>query len=577
MQFYQSKRLFAPKSNRLLCFFPISIQQLTQSGKFLLTNARKYVIIHYLTFLLKEYIMDSNTLQILIAMIVYMAVVVVIGIVFAKKANASSENYFLGGRSLGPWVTAMSAEASDMSGWLLMGLPGVAYWCGLADAAWTAIGLALGTYLNWLIVSKRLRRYSVRANNSITLPEFFSNRFREKKPIIMTLAAAFILIFFTVYAASCFVTCGKLFSTLFGADYVTMMLLGAGFVLLYTLLGGFLAESVSDFMQAIVMIIALTVIVIISTVQAGGLGAVLDNAQSIPGFLDFFGIASPAVGEAGTQIVTNGQPQFDAASSYGFLTIISTMAWGLGYFGMPQVLLRFMAIRHESELKRSRRIATVWVVISLTVAVFIGIVGRQLFPTAHLTGSGAENIFITLSTSFLPPILAGFVMAGILAATISSSDSYLLIAASAFAKNIYQGIAHKKATDKQVMLVSRITLLAIAAIAIVIALDENSVIFKIVSFAWAGFGATFGPLMLLSLFWKRTTRAGAIAGMISGAGMVFLWNLVIKPLGGIFGIYELLPAFIFSAICIVVVSLLTKAPSKEIEEDFEAAKTGSLE
>ena len=516
--------------------------------------------------------MDSHTLQILIAMIIYMAAVIFIGVFFAKRANKSSENYFLGGRSLGPWVTAMSAEASDMSGWLLMGLPGVAYWSGLADAFWTAAGLAVGTYLNWLIVSKRLRRYSIRANNSITLPEFFSNRFREEKKVIMTLAALFILIFFTVYAASCFVTCGKLFSTLFGAPYVAMMVVGAVFVLLYTILGGFLAESASDFMQSIVMICALAIIVVISTVHAGGLGAVVENAREIPGFLEFFGIANPSLNEAGRQIVENGAPLFGAASDYGWLNVCSMLAWGLGYFGMPQVLLRFMAIRRESELKMSRRIAMVWVLISLSVAVFIGIVGREIFPTMHLTATDAENIFVTLAESFLPPILAGFVMAGILAATISSSDSYLLIAASAFAKNIYQGLFRKKATDREVMNVSRITLLAIAIVAIFIAMDEDSVIFQIVSFAWAGFGATFGPLMLFSLFWKRINRAGAIAGMVSGAGMVFLWKLVISNLGGAFAIYELLPAFIFSSICIVVVSLATKAPSREIEEDFEAVK-----
>ena len=516
--------------------------------------------------------MKGQTIQIFVAMVIYMAVVIAIGIAFAKKANKSSENYYLGGRSLGPWVTAMSAEASDMSGWLLMGLPGVAYWCGLADAVWTAIGLAVGTYLNWLIVSKRLRRYSIRANNSITLPEFFSNRFREEKKVIMTLAAAFILIFFTVYAASCFVTCGKLFSTLFGFPYVAMMIIGAIFVLLYTVLGGFLAESASDFMQGIVMIIALTIIVVISTVKAGGIGAVIDNAKHIPGFMEFFGLATPTVNEMGEQIVQNGAPVFGEASEYGLLSVCSMFAWGLGYFGMPQVLLRFMAIREEKELKMSRRIAMIWVLISLAVAVFIGIVGRQLFPVAHLTKSAAENIFITLATTSLPAILAGFVMAGILAATISSSDSYLLIAASAFAKNIYQGVVKKEATDKQVMIVSRITLLAIALIAAIIALDENSVIFEVVSFAWSGFGATFGPLMLFSLFWKRTTRGGAIAGMIGGAGMVFLWKLVISKLGGVFAIYELLPAFIFSAICIVVVSLITEKPSKEIEEDFEAVR-----
>ncbi|MBQ8165303.1 MAG: sodium/proline symporter PutP [Clostridia bacterium] len=520
--------------------------------------------------------MNSKEIQILIAMIVYMAAVIAIGLIYAKRANKSSEEYFLGGRSLGPWVTAMSAEASDMSGWLLMGLPGVAYWCGLADAMWTAIGLAIGTYLNWLIVSKRLRRYSVVADNSITLPDFFSNRFRENKKIVMTISALFILIFFTVYAASCFVTCGKLFSTLFGLDYTFMMILGAVFVLVYTILGGFLAESASDFMQGIVMFVALAVVVIVGIFRAGGLGAIVDNAQSIPGFFEFFGLANPTVDADGVQAVVENAPQFGAAKDYGILSICSMLAWGLGYFGMPQVLLRFMAIRKETELKQSRRIAMVWVVISLAIAVFIGIMGRHLFPTALTTASDAENIFILLSTSFFPPILAGFVMAGILAATISSSDSYLLIAASAFSKNVYQGIIKKKASDKEVMWVTRIILLIIAIIAIVIALDENSVIFNVVSFAWAGFGATFGPLMLFSLFWKRTTRAGAVAGMIGGGGMVFLWKLVISQLGGVFAIYELLPAFIFSSICIVAVSLLTPRPSAEIEADFDAAKNGVM-
>ena len=519
--------------------------------------------------------MQGDTLQILIAMIVYMAAVIVIGVVFAKKANASSENYYLGGRSLGPWVTAMSAEASDMSGWLLMGLPGVAYWCGLAEAFWTAFGLALGTYLNWLIVSKRLRRYSIRAGNAITVPEFLSNRFHEKKKVIMTIAAVFILVFFTVYAASCFVTCGKLFATLFDAPYIAMMIVGAAFVLLYTVLGGFLAESASDFMQSIVMIVALTVVVGVGTHNAGGFGAVIENARSIPGFLEFFGVATP-VTEDGVQVVQNGVALFGDASPFSGLTIASLLAWGLGYFGVPQVLLRFMAIRKEEELTMSRRIAMIWVTISLAVAIFIGIAGRELYPAQHLTASDAENIFVTLSTSYLPPLLAGFVMAGILAATISSSDSYLLIAASALAKNIYQGIWKKDATDKQVMTVSRLTLLGIAIVGMFIASDENSVIFRVVSFAWSGLGATFGPIILFSLFWKRTNRVGAIAGMLGGAGMVFLWKLVISNLGGAFAIYELLPAFVFSSICIVVGSLLTEKPSREIEEDFEAVASGKV-
>ncbi len=517
--------------------------------------------------------MDESTIKILISMCIYMAAVIAIGIAFAKRANKSSEDYFLGGRSLGPWIAAMSAEASDMSGWLLMGLPGVAYWCGLADATWTAIGLAVGTYLNWLIVSKRLRRYSVKAGNAITLPDFFSNRFKENKKVIMTISAVFILIFFCVYASSCFVTCGKLFSTLFGASYVSMMIVGAVFVLVYTVLGGFLAESASDFMQAIVMIIALVLVLVLGSNAAGGFGAVIENAKNIPGFFELFGIANPTVTN-NIQQISGGQPVFGSALPYTFLTILSTLSWGLGYFGMPQVLLRFMAIRHEGELKKSRRIATIWVIISLFAAIFIGIIGRVLFPIDLTTASAAENIFILLSTNLLPALLAGFVMAGILAATISSSDSYLLIAASAFAKNIYQGLFKKDATEKQIMWVSRITLLVIAIIAIVIALDEKSVIFTLVSFAWAGFGATFGPLMLFCLFWKRINRAGAIAGMVGGGGMVFLWKLVIRPMGGVFGIYELLPAFLFSCICIFAVSLLTKAPSQDIVHEFEQAKAG---
>ncbi len=515
--------------------------------------------------------MDGSRVQILIAMAVYMSVVIGIGLYFAKRANQSSENFFLGGRSLGPWVTAMSAEASDMSGWLLMGLPGVAYWCGISDAFWTAIGLALGTYLNWLITAKRLRLYSQEAG-AITVPDFFSARFKENKKIIMTIASLLILVFFSVYAGSCFVTCGKLFSVLFGQPYQLMMIVGAVFVIVYTFIGGFLAESASDFMQAIVMIVALSAVLITATVAAGGVGAVFENVKGIPGFLDFFGIASPATVDGVQQLSAAGAPLFDAAGGYGFLTVISTMSWGLGYFGMPQVLLRFMAIRDPRELKRSRRIGTTWCVIALFAAVLIGVIGRAMYPSALLTSVDSESVFILLATNLMPALVAGIVMAGILAATISSSDSYLLIAASAFSKNIYQGVVKKQATDKQVMTMSRIALLAISLIGIVIALDEKSVIFTIVSFAWAGFGATFGPLMILSLFWKRINRQGAIAGMLGGAATVFIWKLLIRPMGGILGIYELLPAFLVSLIAIVVVSLLTPEPETGIKEEFERVK-----
>ena len=516
--------------------------------------------------------MYGDKLQVFIAMLLYVSVVVGIGVYYAKRANESSGNYLIGGRSLGPWVVAMGAEASDMSGWLLMGLPGVAYFYGLSDAAWTAIGLAIGTYLNWLLVAKRLRTYSHIAGDAITIPDFFSNRFKEDKKVIMTIAALFILVFFSVYAASCFVTVGKLFSTLFGVKYVYMMMAGALFVVFYTFIGGFLAESASDFMQGVVMFFALSIVLITGISAAGGVSAIIENAKAIPGFFEFFGIASPTLVD-GVQQLEAGKPVFGAAANYGLLTIISTMSWGLGYFGMPQVLLKFMAIRKSSELKLSRRIAIIWVIISLSAAVAIGIIGRVLYPDALLTQGSAESIFILMSTNFFVPLFAGIVMAGILAATISSSDSYLLIASAAFSKCIYQGIMKKEASDKAVLYVSRITLIIIAIIAMIIALDENSVIFKVVSFAWAGFGATFGPLMLFSLFWKRITREGAIAGMLTGGGMVFVWKLLLKPMGGVFGIYELFPAFVLSCAAIIVVSLLTKEPSKAIQEEFERAKT----
>ncbi|MDO5714177.1 MAG: sodium/proline symporter [Tissierellia bacterium] len=504
-------------------------------------------------------------ITVLSAMILYLIITIGIGFAYAKTANENSDNYFLGGRSLGPFVTAMSAEASDMSGWLLMGLPGVAYFVGLADAFWTALGLGVGTYLNWLLTAKRLRIYSHVAEDSITIPDYFSKRFQEDSPRIMTICALFILIFFTVYASSCFVTVGKLFSSIFGFHYQTMMIIGAIFVVVYTYMGGFLAESVSDFMQSIVMIIALACTVIFGVQAAGGFGVVLENIKSFPGFLEFFQISSPVM-ENGVQSVVNGVPQFGEAKAYGFLTIVSTLSWGLGYFGVPQVLLRFMAIRHAKEITLSRRIATVWVLISLFIAVWIGLIGRYLFPTELLTASDSESIFIHMANMLMPAFVAGIMMAGILAATMSSSDSYLLIASSAFAKNLYQGIFRREARDFEVLRVSKITLTVIAIIAVVLALDENSVIFQIVSFAWAGFGATFGPIMIISLFWREATKEGAFAGIITGGVMVFVWKLLLKPLGGIFGIYELLPAFLLSLIVIVVVSKVTPKDPKVLAQ-----------
>lgn len=499
-------------------------------------------------------------MQHLLSMVLYMGAVVAIGLYFSKRANKNSKTYFLGGRSLGPWVSAFSAEASDMSGWLLMGLPGLAYWTGIADAGWTAIGLFVGTYFNWLIVSRRLRSYSVKVD-AITLPGFFSKRFHEKSKVILTISSLFITLFFTVYAGQCLASCGKLFVNLFGLDYHVMMVIAAVFVLAYTILGGFLAESASDFMQAIVMIITLSVILIIAVVSAGGIANVIGNAGSIDGFFSLFETSTP-----------DGAGGFGDAQGFSFISILSALAWGLGYFGMPQVLLRFMGIRSGKELKRSRRVACIWLFIAMTVAVFIGIVGRSFADISYTSNAGAENVFIDLATKFLPPILAGFACAGILAASISSSDSYLLISTSAIAENIYHGIFKKNATDKQVMWASRIAMAVITIISMAIAWDSNSTIFGITSFAWAGFGATFGPLMLFSLFWKKTSYVGAIAGMVTGTAVVFFWKLVLNPLGGIWGVYCLLPAFILSSLVIYVVSKFTKKPSKEIEEEFEFVK-----
>ncbi len=514
--------------------------------------------------------MVSHDFWVLFAMLLYFIAVVVIGFVYAKRSNQSTENYFLGGRKLGPWLTALSAEASDMSGWLLMGLPGVAYFTGASDAMWTAIGLAIGTYLNWRFVAKRLRKYSEVANNSITLPDFFSNRFHDKKNILMTIAACIILLFFCIYVGSCFVTCGKLFATLFGLDYATMMILGALIVFLYTFVGGYLSVCTTDLVQGSIMICALVTVFIGSVASAGGIDNTVAFLQSIPGFLSGTEIANPLVNEQGQQIVQDGEPLFGAALDYGAITIASGLVWGLGYFGMPQVLVRFMSVNHSNQIKKARIIATVWVVISLSAAVCIGLVGRAVIPTHFLTQASAENIFIVLSELILPSFICGLVVSGIFAASMSSSSSYLLISGSAVAENIFRGLIKKDATDNQVMIVARITLVVVLLFGIVIALDENSSIFQVVSYAWAGFGASFGPLMLLSLYWRRTNLPGAVAGMLVGTATVLIWNILIKPLGGIFAIYELLPAFVLSFVAIVVVSLLTKAPAKEVTDEFDS-------
>ena len=510
--------------------------------------------------------MTTSQIVILVAIVIYLVGMVVIGALFSKK-NKSSDDFYLGGRKLGPFVTAMSAEASDMSGWLLMGLPAVALMCGLPEATWTAVGLAIGTYINWLIVAKRLRVYTHRVN-AFTLPDFFSKRFGDKKHIISTIAAVIIVVFFIPYTASGFAACGKLFASLFGMDYVTAMILSAIVIMVYCTLGGFLAASTTDFIQSIVMTIALFIVVGLGEGVLHGFGNVFANVSSLNGYLDVF-------------------KGFDVASgttmSYGALPVASTLAWGLGYFGMPHILLRFMAIEDENKLKTSRRVASIWVVISMAVAVLIGVVGYSLMkegivPT-YESASAAETIIVDISKflskfGVIPAFTAGIILAGILASTMSTADSQLLAAASSISQNLVQETFGVKLSEKKSVWLARISVIVISIIAVFLALDPKSSVFQIVSFAWAGFGAAFGPVVLFALFWKRTTKWGAFAGMLSGGAMVFFWKFVIRAnfKGTVLDFYELLPAFILACVVIVVVSLLTKAPEKEITDVYDEVK-----
>ena len=499
--------------------------------------------------------MTISKIGILISIVVYLCGTLYIGWLCAKQNN-DTDDFYLGGRRLGPFVTAMSAEASDMSSWLLMGLPGVAYLSGIADAGWTAIGLAVGTYINFLIVAKRLRRYTQVANNSITIPQFFKNRYRDNSGLLLVISAIVIVIFFIPYTASGFAACGKLFSTLFGMDYMTATVLSAIVIVGYTMMGGFLAASTTDFMQSIIMSIALLIVVGYGVVMAGGMGTVIENAKALPGYLSMFSTYDVATG---------------TSTPHSLLTIVSTMAWGLGYFGMPHILLRFMAIEDDSKLKLSRRVAMIWVVISMIVAVFIGIVGYSMSKVGVmdvLHGSESETVIVRISDllsrhGFVFALLAGVILAGILASTMSTADSQLLAAASSVSSDILGK------NGKSGVLAARLTLLGIAIIGVFLAKDPDSSVFQIVSFAWAGFGSSFGPVMLFSLFWRRTTRWGALAGMVSGGAMVFIWKYLIAPMGGVLGIYELLPAFLVSCVVIVIVSLLTPAPEQEILDEFD--------
>ena len=511
--------------------------------------------------------MTTAQIGIVVAISLYLVMMLIIGAISSKNTNDVGD-FYLGGRKLGPFVTAMSAEASDMSSYLLMGVPGLAYFSGVADAGWTAIGLAIGTYLNWLFVAKKLRNYSAEIN-AITIPDFFKKRFKDNSNILLLIGAVAIIVFFVPYTASGFSACGKLFKTLFDVDYQLAMIVSAVIIIGYTTTGGFLAASRTDFIQSIIMTIALLIVLGYGISNAGGLQAVIDNADSLKGYFTFSATHSNVTG---------------GSSAYKFFNVVTTFAWGLGYFGMPHVLLRFMAIKDPQKLKLSRRVASIWVVFSLGIAVFLGIVARamkslpDMLDHDDLTSySKAETLIVEIANliskhGFAFALIAGLIIAGILASTMSTADSQLIAASSAVSENIIQDVLKVKMSEKMAMLTARITLIVVAILGVIIAWNPDSSIFNIVSFAWAGFGAVFGPIMLMALFWKRTNKYGALAGMLGGAGMVFIWKFAVRPMGGYWDLYELLPAFLVSLFLIVVVSLLTPKPEAEIVEEFEKVK-----
>lgn len=504
--------------------------------------------------------MSAAQIGMLVTMLVYLLGMILTGFMF-KDTNKTVGDFYLGGRKLGPLVTAMSAEASDMSSYLLMGLPGLAYFSGMAEVSWTILGLSLGTYFNWLITAKRLRRYTEKIN-AITVPSFFSKRYDDKKNFLMCIAAVEIVLFFIPYTASGFAACGKLFSSLFNVNYYLAMLISALVIIAYTSLGGFLAASTTDFIQSIIMTIALVTILIFGVNVAGGMDQVLANAKTMSGYFSLnrsYNIATAS------------------SSSFDVIAIISTMAWGLGYFGMPHILLRFMAIEDDRKLSISRRVASIWAFLSMLISLLIGMVGLKMSHIGEIPSldeSASETVIIEISKllsnhGFLAVIVAGVVLSGILASTMSTADSQLLAASSSISSDILSHTFGIKLDDKKQMLVSRLVLLVIAVLGVFLAWNPNSSVFGIVSFAWAGFGASFGPAMILALYWKRSNKFGALAGMVSGGIMIFVWKFLVRSLGGAWDIYELLPAFIVALLFDIVVSLLTEAPEKDVTEKFE--------
>lgn len=495
--------------------------------------------------------MNFDSIITIAAFGVYLIFMICVGMYFMGKSRTTSE-YFLGGRQLGSWVTSMSAQASDMSGWLLMGLPGAAYLSGVS-AGWIAIGLAIGTYLNWLLVAKPLRQYTKVADDAITLPQFFKNRFHDESGMISVIAAIFILVFFLFYTASGFVSCAKLFSSVFGIPYMVSLVIGAVVVISYTFAGGFFAVCWTDFFQGMLMFFCVIAVPSIAISSLGGPADFFAQVEAFnPNFLNMF-----VDGATGTPYTAVG--------------IISLLAWGLGYFGQPHILVRFMGIESPKAIKKSRRIATTWVLISLTAAVLIGISGRMFLGDGLLVTAGnEETIYINMVSRIFPVFIAGIFLSAILAAIMSTADSQLLVTASAITEDFYHNKIRPNAKPGELMWVSRICVIVVALIAVLIATNQNSTVLGLVEYAWAGFGSAFGPLVLCSLFWRRTNKYGAYAGIIVGGVVDLVWA---QMSGGVFELYEIVPGFVCGLLAIIVVSLLTPAPSKEVTDQFDSYRT----
>lgn len=489
----------------------------------------------------------SDQVFIFIALALYFAAMLIIGYV-AFKRTTDHEDYMLGGRNLPPWVAALSAGASDMSGWLVMGLPGAIYLSGLIEA-WIAIGLTIGAYLNWLLVAPRLRAYTQVSRNSITVPSFFENRLRDSSRLLRILAGVVILVFFTLYISSGMVAGGVFFESSFNSDYLLGMALVAGVTLLYTLFGGFLGASFTDVVQGLMMVVALIVVPVSAVVAVGGFGEVGAYVQELaPDHMSFLG---------GTAL-TGGT----------VLAIISSLAWGLGYFGQPHIIVRFMALRTPQEAKSARRIGISWMVVSMLGAVVSGLVGIAYMAQRGIELDNPETVVLLMSQTLLHPFVAGLVLAAVLAAIMSTVSSQLVVCSSALVEDLYKVARKTPPSQKRLVLMGRLAVLVVAIVAIVLAISPNDSILGLVSFAWAGFGAAFGPIILLSLFWRKLTNWGALAGMFVGAATVFIWKALNT------GLYELLPAFVLAFVAAIVVSLLTYKHNEEIQQEF--TDTGAM-